>query len=242
MIEDWDDLDFWENEWEIVRERLGNVPKLSPSIENLFRALYLTPFDKVKCLLMGQDPYPDPVYATGVAFSIPAHMRRYPPTLQAILREYCTDLHYKRPANGCLEVWAKQGVLLWNAIPSCTAWNSLSHLWPEWKVLTTEIVNNLQQKGIVFVFTGAIAREFAPLVGDKSCIIETSHPSPRGSMNSKVPFIGSRIFTRVNDLLVQELGLDPIDWYLDEPPTKRQESNVTQHRRIYLDGACVETS
>lgn len=237
MIETWDDLPFWESEDYIsVNKNLENC-SFNPHRSNLYRAMDLTPFDKVKIVLMGQDPYPDPKYATGVAFSIPSDARCYPPTLQSILREYCTDLHYKRPANGCLERWCKEGVLLWNAFPTCEIWRSKSHDWKEWANLTAEIVKVLSERGnVVFVFTGAVAREFVSLVDtDKNCVIETSHPSPRGSMNSKTPFVGSRVFSRVNECLVQELGVDPVDWYLDEPSTKREESNVVQHRRARLE-------
>lgn len=226
MIEDWDDLKFWDSKaWEDIQPKLVDC---NPSKENLFRALDLTPFDKVKCLIVGQDPYPDPQYATGVAFSIPKDVRGYPPTLTSIIREYCTDLHYNRPAHGCLEHWCKEGVLLWNAYPSCKKWKSLSHYWEEWASLTREIIQELSlRKDVVFVFTGAKAREFVEYA--EGFVIQTSHPSPRGSINSKSPFFGSRIFTKVNDILVQELGVDPIDWYLDEPKVKRTQN--VHHRR-----------
>jgi uracil-DNA glycosylase len=228
MIEDWDDLKFWDSEdWERIQGRLdkGNF---NPKRTNLFKSLDLTPFDTVKCVLMGQDPYPDPKYATGVAFSIPKDVRGYPQTLTSILREYCTDLRLKRPANGNLEHWCREGVLLWNAYPSCEQWKSLSHYWDEWASLTKEIITELNERDVVFVFMGAKAKEFVPYAS-KSFVIETSHPSPRGSINSYHPFYGSRIFSRVNDILVQELGRSPIDWYLSEPKTKR-ELNV--HHRI----------
>jgi uracil-DNA glycosylase len=220
----WDDLPFWEDIKEsTLTIRLNNTSSSCPSRLVMFKALDLTPFDKVKVMWIGQDPYPDPQYATGVAFSIPKDVRGYPPTLNSILREYCTDLRYKRPANGNLEKWCAEGVLLWNVYATCEPWKSLSHEWEEYEKLTAEIIHYLSERGkVVFIFSGRIARQFAELVDeDHNCVIETSHPSPRGSLNSNNPFIGSRIFSRTNEMLVQELGVDPVDWYLEELPTKR---------------------
>lgn len=221
----WDDLDFWGSELEdTLAVKLKETPH-SPKIENMFNALDLTPFDKVKVMWVGQDPYPDPQYATGVAFSIPKDVRGYPPTLTSIIREYCTDLRYKRPANGNLEKWCEEGVLLWNVYSTCETWKSLSHEWPEYEHLTSEIVSKLSERGnVVFIFSGRIARDFAVLVDhDHNCVIETSHPSPRGSINSNNPFVGSRVFSRANEMLVQELGQEPIDWYLEELPKSRND-------------------
>lgn len=228
QIETWDDLDFWSTiQGESLQNKLNVMSEtgcICPAKDIVFRALDLTSFDKVKVMWVGQDPYPDPQYATGVAFSIPKDVRGYPPTLSSIIREYCTDLHYKRPAHGNLEDWCEEGVLLWNFLPTCEPWKSLSHDWPEYKLLTEEIVSRLSTRGnVVFIFSGRYARSLVPLVDeDRNCVIETSHPSPRGSLSSKQPFIGSRIFSRTNGMLVQELGVDPVNWYLEEPPKKRE--------------------
>lgn len=226
----WDDLDFWDSEHNKFLDKKLRTKDVNPCQAKVFKAIDLVPFDKVRVMWVGQDPYPDPQYATGVAFSIPKDVRGYPPTLSSIIREYCTDLRYKRPANGNLEKWCEEGVLLWNVYATCEPWKSLSHMWSEYEHLTSEIISKLSERGnVVFIFSGRIAREFVELVDqDHNCVIETSHPSPRGSLNSDNPFVGSRIFTRANEMLVQELGQEPIDWYLEEVPKKRDEDKTKE--------------
>src|SRR5262249_45073109 len=124
---------------------------------------------------------------------------------------YVRDLHFTYPVTTDLTPWARQGVFLWNAIPSCEQWRSMSHDWPEWEELTKEIIERLDERGIVFVFLGSVARRFEPYTSSRSESICFSHPSPRGSINSNSPFIGSRMFSTINDLL----GSNPIDWRLD---------------------------
>lgn len=218
----WDDLDFWKSgEWQVIEEKLDDLKKagqtVNPERKALFAALDATPFEKVKAVIIGQDPYPTSAFATGIAFSIPKEFKRFPPTLNMVFDEYESDLHYPRPKSGDLHLWCEQGVLLWNAIPTCTAGKSLSHKnWFEWDFLTQEIFRRLSGRGIVFCFLGSIAGARASYVVDdsKSAIIKVSHPSPRGIMFSKNPFTGSRMFTTINDKLC-ELGTEPIDWRLE---------------------------
>ena len=220
LFKSWDDLQFWSTgEWQVVEEHLrdlGRARKLyNPPREKMFAALKATPYENTKVMFCGQDPYPDRELATGLAFSVPEGVKNLPTTLTMIFKEYEADLHYPRPAGGSLDKWASEGVLLWNVIPSCRVGLSLSHDWPEWKLLTEEIISKLSEKGVVFVFLGNTAREYAKLVRglNNSRVIETSHPSPRGNMNSKSPFLGSRIFTRINTSLT-DIGFDPVDWRL----------------------------
>lgn len=256
MIETWDDLSFWSSgEWQVIQERLDDYPKVrgdcvttfNPDREWMFTALDLVSFKDVKVAIVGQDPYPDHRLATGVAFSVPFGVPEagLPPTLRAILREYQNDLGYPKPSHGNLEVWSeREGVLLWNAIPTCETGSSLSHDWPEWRVLTEEIVRNLNDKGVVFAFLGRVARSFATAIRDRtedtldpfvvwptdgrpvskglvvddqensSTILEFSHPSPRASWVSSNPFVGSRMFSTINDKLVANHGMSPVDWRL----------------------------
>jgi len=215
----WDLHYFQTGEWQVVDERLADLTAAKlpfcPSRKNLFKALELVPFEDVRVMIMGQDPYPDPGMATGVAFSIPPSEKRIPPTLANIFKEYVDDLHYSAPINGDLSPWCKQGVLLWNAIPSCEAFKSMTHYhWSEWHPLTQEIVTKLSAKGTVLVFLGAVAREFAKFANSEtSNIFEFSHPSPRGSLNSKTPFVGSRMFSTINASL-NDIGHEVIDWRL----------------------------
>lgn len=257
MIQTWDDLRFWQSgEWQVIQEKLSEYPKLrgdtrtdmNPDREFLFAALDLVDFKSVKVMIVGQDPYPDHKLATGVAFSIPWGVQPwdFPPTLRTILQEYRDDLGYPNPENGNLEVWSeREGVLLWNAIPSCEAGKSLSHNWPEWRLLTEEIIQELNQKGVVFVFLGGVARSFAGVVRDQtedtldpftawpnpggqpasrgivvedreqsSTTLEFSHPSPRASWAAKNPFLGSRMFSTINDRLKNVHGMKPVNWRL----------------------------
>jgi uracil-DNA glycosylase len=219
-------LDYWQSgEYQVVREKLDEEEHLgfvvNPERKSLFKALAAIPMERVRVAIIGQDPYPDSRMATGFAFSIPSDVpsREFPPTLGNIFDEYERDLHYPRPTNGDLSKWVAQGVLLWNAIPSCRKGSSLSHDWPgrEWDYLTREIVRRLSVQSIVFVFLGSVAQRFASDIEEDSGseVIITSHPSPRGSLKAKHPFKGSRIFTTINDKLCS-LGMTPIDWRLDD--------------------------
>jgi uracil-DNA glycosylase len=218
---DWKQLNYWNTgEWQVVEERLEDLKKahkvFNPARKDLFNSLDACPFEKVKVCLIGQDPYPSHDLATGFAFSIPKASKTIPKSLSMIFDEYVSDLHYPRPSHGSLLKWCTEGVLLWNAVPSCLAGHSLSHDWYEWSLLTEEIVKKLSEKGIVFILLGSKARSFAPLVNQlENCrVIECVHPSPRANLrNPKHPFVGSRVFTSASTALVQ-LGLEPIEWRL----------------------------
>lgn len=219
----WDDLDYWTSgECQVVMERLADliaakIPWCPGKIDKLFSNTQAVPFDKVRVIIVGQDPYPDPQYATGHAFSIPKDNDDFPPTLMNIFNEYIQDLGYDTfPETGDLSPWIKQGVLLWNIIPSCTAEKSMSHDWGEYYPLSEEVFKKLSagDEYRVFVLLGGLARQFSKFVNTDECgLIETSHPSPRGSINAREPFNGSRIFSRVNDLLCSH-GEKQIQWRL----------------------------
>jgi len=222
----WDELKYWQSDdWKKVQEKLDALDRsgigYNPGRKHTFNSLSLTPFETVKVAIIGQDPYPNPAHATGVAFSLPSDLdlRKAPATWNILKRELCTDLHIPSSKTGSLETWAEQGVLLWNAIPTVEAWKPLSHDWEEWSSLTQEIVQRLfdRESKCVFVFLGSIARGYLEYINKKeSKFICTSHPSSRGAYQSNpslgvVPFIGSRIFSTTNDYLNQ-LKLGSIDW------------------------------
>jgi uracil-DNA glycosylase len=222
----WDQMNYWQSgEWQVVQEKLDDMDKkfklYNPRRELLFTALDATPFDKVKVALIGQDPYPDRNCACGLAFSVPNGTiptgLLLPPTLDNIFKEYVNDLHYPYPSRTNLNHWADQGVLLWNAIPSCQWQQPMSHDWTEWEPLTQEIISKLSDRcDIVFVFMGGIARRYVRFANSThNTILETSHPVPRASLRSREPFTGSRIFTRINAALVQTHKKDPVDWKLN---------------------------
>lgn len=218
-MKNWDEMRYWDTgEWQVVQERLKDLnkahKKYCPKQEDLFAALDATPYEKVRVAIVGQDPYPNALLATGIAFDIGYTSIPFPPTLVTLYKEYERDLHLPTPTTGSLHKWCDQGVLLWNAIPSCEAGKSLSHDWPEWKLLTQEIVEALSEASVLMVFLGGKARDFLQYVDLlNSDVLVYSHPSPRGSMRSKTPFLGSHMFSTINDKLQAE-GQTPIDWRL----------------------------
>jgi uracil-DNA glycosylase len=210
----WDDLEYWRSkEWETVQERLEDLYQkgfdINPKREHIFTSLDLTSFDRTRVAIIGQDPYPNRMLSTGLAFSIPRGCSKRPPTLDNIFKEYVDDLGYPYPTSGDLTPWTKEGVLLWNAIPTCLDGCSKSHDWWEWTTLTQEIVRVLSARSdVVLVFLGQVARRYSP---QTKMSLEYSHPSPRGAYAGWSPFMGSRMFSTINDLLAPK---GHIDWKL----------------------------
>lgn len=229
MTHPWPELKWWDSgERQVVEEKIHDLERTgticNPKRKLLYEALRVTPFRDCRVAIIGQDPYPASEMATGVAFSIPKDVssERFPQTLRLIFGELQSDLHYPRPSHGDLSEWTKQGVLLWNAIPSCQSGRPLSNNWEEWRYLTGEIVDRLNERGgTVFVFLGSVAASYSDkinLVNNR--VIKTSHPSPKGNQFGKNPFTGSRVFSTINAQLVV-LEKQTINWELkDEPPRK----------------------
>lgn len=228
MTHPWPELKWWDSgERQVVEEKIDELEqdgiRCNPPKRSLYRALSATPFEKVRVAIVGQDPYPTPGIATGVAFSVDRGVRPsdFPGTLRIILGELHSDLHYDLPDHGDLHRWTSQGVLLWNAIPSCQSGKPLSNDWEEWAYLTREIVQRLSDKGVVFAFLGGVAGRYNQGIDpQKNRVIATSHPSLRGNQFGKSPFTGSRLFSTINSRL-RELNEEPINWELkDVPPSK----------------------
>lgn len=217
----WDVLNYWKlGDFQWVLQQLNDKLKaghmICPGKDNIFRSLQMVPFDNVRVVIMGQDPFPDPKYPTGMAFDVDASvpLHNLPPTLKTIFNEYVDDLHYPYPKTGSLIEWCYEGVLLLNALPTCDAWKSKSHDWPAWHLMTQEIVEKLSARGqTVFVFLGGVARRFTRYVEPGEDVLEYSHPSPRASDSAHHPFLGSRMFSTVNARLVAQ-GQQPINWRL----------------------------
>jgi uracil-DNA glycosylase len=217
-IKHWDDMNYWSSDdWRKVQERLDEAgDRVLPVRECLFSALDLCSLERTRVVLLGQDSYCSKEAATGVAFSVPKTCHK-PPTLRNILAELKADLHYEAQ-HGDLTGWCEQGVLLWNVIPS-VLWQygplSCSH-W-EWSSLTKEILLTLTTKPVVFVLMGVRARSYSDIINHEESyaeIIETGHPSPlaqNSRSKSTAKFIGSRVFSRVNELLTLH-RMEPIDW------------------------------
>jgi len=217
---EWIDLPFWDTpEAKTAMEKIDGLRLrgigVNPRPDLIFAAMDATPFSKVRVCLFGQDPYPDPEMATGMAFSIPKTVppKKFPPTLKNLFQEYHSDLGLPEPTVGSLTKWTSQGVFLWNVLPTCNSFQSLSHDWPEWRKLTREIIVEQSKTRKVMVFLGGVARQFTQYVDDRCVILEYSHPSPRASAASRTPFKSSRMFSTINaHLNAKKLG--SIDWRL----------------------------
>jgi uracil-DNA glycosylase len=197
-----------------------------PAPDNVFNALFLTPLDAVKVVILGQDPYPTPGDAHGLAFSY-VGQRRLPASLKAILAEMGDDLGCAPPATGDLSRWARQGVLLLNTVLTTETGCAGAHLKLGWSALTDQAVAAVSANcpAVVFLLWGAPARRRAPLIDrTKHLVIESGHPSP---LNRSRDFAGTRPFSRANAWLIDK-GLKPIDWRLDGlsfPASEAREGN-----------------
>jgi len=200
---------------ERVDARVADGAELLPDPKDVFRALTLTPLDRVKAVILGQDPYPTPGDANGLAFSY-VGPRRLPASLKVILAEVVEAAKGDKPVfrSGDLTPWAEQGVLLLNAALTVEAGKAGAHLRLGWSRLADEAVAavSARESPSVFLLWGAQARAREPLIDTvRHGIIASGHPSP---LNRARDFPGSRPFARANAWL-EERGLAPIAWRLD---------------------------
>lgn len=184
-----------------------------PSGDNVLRA-FQQPFDDVRVLIVGQDPYPRPGHPIGLSFSVAPDVKPIPGSLRNIFKEYSEDLGYPRPSNGDLSPWTGRGVLLLNRVLTVRAGKSGSHRRKGWEQVTDQAVSALAARHeagqpLVAILWGSDARSLAPLLNNVPRV-ESQHPSP---MNPNTDFFGSRPFSRANDLLTK-LGAEPVDWKL----------------------------
>jgi uracil-DNA glycosylase len=183
-----------------------------PPGSQIFHAFEATPFDKVKVVIIGQDPYHGPKQAHGLSFSVQQGVAT-PPSLINIFKELHEDVGLPIPRHGHLENWAKQGVLLLNASLTVRAGEPMSHAKLGWEKFTNTVIEKVSdlKENIVFVLWGKFAQEKQSLIDDKKHhIIKSAHPSPLSANNG---FFGSRPFSKINTFLVKK-GIDPIDWAL----------------------------
>lgn len=177
-----------------------------------FRALQLTPLDKVRVVILGQDPYHGPGQAHGLCFSVPPGVRP-PPSLNNIYKELGRDLGLPRPPHGFLEHWARQGVLLLNSVLTVEMAKAASHSKKGWEPFTDAIVARVNDKAepVVFMLWGAYAHKKAANVdGRRHLLLKAAHPSP---LSAHAGFLGCKHFSQCNAFLVSN-GLPPIDWTL----------------------------
>jgi uracil-DNA glycosylase len=193
-----------------VDARIAAGAQVLPSPDNIFNGLKLTPLSRVKAVILGQDPYPTPGDAHGLAFSYRGP-RRLPASLRIILDEMAADLGVARPQRGELTSWARQGVLLLNTALTVEAGQAGAHLKFGWSALADEAIAavSAQRPAAVFLLWGGPARKRALLIDRaKHLVLESGHPSP---LNRLADFRGTRPFSRANAWLAEK-GLEPIDW------------------------------
>lgn len=188
--------------------------KIYPRPENIFKAFKLTPLKEVKVVIIGQDPYHGVGQAQGLSFSVPEKIGN-PPSLQNIFKELEAELGKKSEAesryHGDLSVWAKQGVLMLNAVLTVEAKKAGSHAGKGWEEMTDEVIRIVseQKEGVVFLLWGAYARKKKSLIDTrKHLVLESAHPSP---LSARSGFFGNRHFIKVNQYLANHKK-EPINW------------------------------
>lgn len=184
-----------------------------PAGKNIFNALNTTPFDDVKVVILGQDPYHGPGQAHGLCFSVPSGVAP-PPSLVNIFKEMHSDLGLPIPAHGCLQRWAEHGVLLLNAVLTVEHKQAGSHAGKGWEQFTDSVIAaiNAHRQGVVFLLWGSYAQKKGQLIDtQKHCVLKTVHPSP---LSAHRGFLGCKHFSQANQYLTSQ-GQSAIDWTLD---------------------------
>jgi len=197
---------------DFLRTEVAAGRRYLPAGPNVLRA-FTFPFDAVRVLIVGQDPYPTPGHAVGLSFSVAPDVRPLPRSLANIFAEYRSDLGYPEPSSGDLTPWAQRGVLLLNRVLTVQPGNPASHRGRGWEAVTECAIRALADRGqpLVAVLWGRDASSLAPILsGGRSAVIESVHPSP---LSASRGFFGSRPFSRANELLAG-MGAEPVDWRL----------------------------
>ena len=200
-----------------IKSTLINEQKnftIYPPSKDIFKAFNTTPFDDVKVVIIGQDPYHGIGQAHGLSFSVQDGIK-FPPSLENIFKELKTDLNIPYPANGNLTSWAKQGVLLLNASLTVRESDPNSHQNIGWQKFTDSVIQQLSEKreGIIFLLWGGFAnKKGAKIDRKKHHILTTGHPSPLSA--NRGYWFGNKHFSKTNKLLIS-MGKNPIDWNVE---------------------------
>lgn len=217
---EWDELLKGEFDKEYYRKLRGFLAKeykertIYPNMYDIFNALKYTSYSDVKAVLIGQDPYHGPGQAHGLCFSVKRGVD-VPPSLKNMYKELEMDIGFKPPKHGELIEWAKQGVLMLNAVLTVRAGEANSHKGMGWEIFTDRVIEllNEREKPIVFLLWGGNARRKKLLITNPNhTVLEAAHPSPLSAYNG---FFGCKHFSKTNDIL-KEAGQPPIDWTLTE--------------------------
>lgn len=195
-----------------IKEEMTKGEVIYPKGNLIFNAFEKTPFEKVKIVILGQDPYHGEGQAHGLSFSVPVGIKP-PPSLVNIFKEIETDLGIKPPSHGNLEMWSEQGVFLLNAILTVRKSQAASHSKAGWEMFTDSVIRAISEKreGVVFLLWGNFARKKKDLIDTgKHYVLESAHPSPFSVQN----FYGCKHFSKANEILVGQ-GKTPINWDLN---------------------------
>jgi len=195
---------------DFLRAELAAGRRFLPAPDRVLAALQ-QPFDAVRVLIVGQDPYPTPGHATGLSFSVAPDVRPLPGSLQNVFREYQQDLDHPPPRCGDLSPWTEHGVLLLNRVLTVRPGAPASHAGKGWEAVTEQAIRALsaREQPLVAILWGSQARSLKPLLGSIPTV-ESPHPSPLSAARG---FFGSRPFSRANQLLAG-LGASQVDWRL----------------------------
>ncbi|MDF1855443.1 uracil-DNA glycosylase [Pseudooceanicola sp.] len=206
---DWHDLAFFAEDWPRIRAALAQDPRQTlPPAPCRFAALEAAQPDMVRAIILGQDPYPTPGHAHGLAFSVASKVRLLPRSLSNIFKELQADIGAV-PDTGDLHFWARQGVLLLNTALSVPAGEAGGHARLGWDRLTRQVLARLSDRPRAFVLWGKHAQGFADAIkGPDHLILSSAHPSP---LSARRGFFGSRPFSKVNNWLTSN-GQAPINW------------------------------
>lgn len=195
----------------VESEYSQNLGQIFPEENQIFAALNECPIEKVKVVILGQDPYPTKGHANGLCFSTQESVRPLPKSLNNIFKELLNDLDKEPAEHGDLSKWSEQGVLLLNTVLTVKEGEANSHAGKGWEIFTDEVINVLNEssKNIVYILWGAKAQKKAKQVDEENnCVIKSPHPSPLSSYRG---FFGSKPFSKTNDYLKKH-GLGKIEW------------------------------
>lgn len=195
----------------ISDEYQNNETSIFPARENLFCAFEVCPYEQVKVVILGQDPYPTKGHAHGLCFSVEEAVKPFPKSLVNIFKEIESDLKQPIPANGSLVRWSKQGVLLLNTVLTVKEGQAGSHMNKGWELFTDAVIQILsdQKEDIVYLLWGTKAQEKGKNIDSlKNCVLTSVHPSPLSSYRG---FFGCKHFSKTNEYLISK-GSAPIVW------------------------------
>lgn len=204
--------DYFENITAFIKTEKEQGKIIYPPGSLIFNAFEKTPFDKLKVLLLGQDPYHGKGQAMGLSFSVPKGVRP-PPSLINIFKELHDDIGIPIPSTGDLTPWAEQGVMLLNAALTVRAGEPNSHAKIGWHQFTDAVIKKLsdEKEGIVFLLWGSFAHQKQELIDQtRHCVLKAAHPSPYSADKG---FFGCRHFSKTNQYLIKQ-NIDPVDWAL----------------------------